>query len=298
MIEIRLSVALEGGGKNIFMIIKEITAKNIITKSNIPAVDYVINPYIGCNHSCIYCYARFMKRFTGHAEKWGDFIDVKMNAADLIPSHSTKYRGKFFFLSSVTDPYLPLEKKYELTRRILKKLIPLQPHLGVQTKSNMVLRDIDLLKQFRECEVGLTITTLDDNFRKIIEPATAAIPKRIEALQKLKDFGIKTYVFIGPLWPFLTDWRAIIKATEQYADGYMFENLNLHGSITNDVKKILREKFAHLVDEYTDIYSHSSSYWTDVEQEIMQFCRREGVNYKIFFHHRAKNKQKDTLRNY
>jgi len=118
------------------LIIKEISSKNIIAKSNLPSADYVINPYVGCSHSCIYCYARFMKRFTGHDEKWGKFIDAKINAIDLIPNQSTKYIGKSVFLSSVTDPYMPIEKKYELTRGILKKLISLQPDITLLTKSD------------------------------------------------------------------------------------------------------------------------------------------------------------------
>jgi DNA repair photolyase len=141
------------------MEMREIKAKSILTKSNLPDADYVINPYVGCTHSCIYCYARFMKRFTGHKEEWGKFVDVKINAPELIPEKTLKYKNKFIFLASVTDAYLPLEIKYQLTRKILEKLIPLQPNLGVQTKSDLIIRDIDLLKQFKKCEVGITITT-------------------------------------------------------------------------------------------------------------------------------------------
>ena len=217
------------------MIIKEINSKNIITKSNLPAADYVINPYIGCSHSCIYCYARFMKRFTGHTEEWGKFIDIKTNAIDLIPNQSTKYIGKSVFLSSVTDPYMPIEKKYELTRGILKKLISLKPDISVQTKSSLIIRDIDLLSKFSKCEAGLTITTLDDTLRKKIEPYTSSINNRIKALKELNKAGIKTYVFIGPILPLLTDWKSIINETKKYVSSYMFENLNMHGSITSDI---------------------------------------------------------------
>ena len=174
------------------MKVKEIKASSIITKSNLPDADYVINPYIGCTHACIYCYARFMKRFTGHTEEWGEFLDVKINAPDLIPEQTNKYRGKSVFLSSVTDAYLPIERKYQLTRKILKKLVALQPNIGILTKSDLVLRDIDLLKQFKNCEVGLTITTSDDNLRKEIEPFTSSIQNRIKALKRLKESGIRT----------------------------------------------------------------------------------------------------------
>ena len=93
-------------------------AKSIITKSNIPSIDYVINSYTGCQHGCIYCYAEFMIRFTGHkGDKWGQFLDIK--TFDLNKIKPQKYNGKIILLSSVTDPYLPLEKKYQNTLKIL-----------------------------------------------------------------------------------------------------------------------------------------------------------------------------------
>lgn len=270
------------------MKIKEIQAVSIITKSNLPEADFVINPYVGCMHQCLYCYARFMKRFTGHAEEWGKFVDVKINAPNLIPAKTAKYKGKSIFLSSVTDAYLPLERKYQLTRKILEKLIPLQPNLGVQTKSDLVLRDIDLLKQFKKCEVGFTITTMDDNLRKEVEPFASSVQNRIKALEKLKAAGIKTYVFIGPILPFLTDWKKIILETKNCSDLYMFENLNVSGGIWDSVKKWLKVKHSDLLKDYESIYFSKSDYWDKIEEEIKQFCKEQKVDYKIYFHHGKK----------
>ncbi len=267
------------------MIIKEVKAKSIITKSNLPDSDFVINPYVGCVHSCIYCYARFMKRFTGHEEKWGHFIDMKINAPELIPKGMKKYDGKSIFLSSVTDAYNPLEKKYGLTRKILEKLIPLSPALGILTKSDLVLRDIDLLKQFKSCEVGLTITSLDDNIRKEIEPFASPPEKRIEALKKLKLEGITTYVFIGPILPFVTDWKKIIERTNAFADFYMFENLNVRGSIWRSIEVWLKEKHPELLEKYKKIYFAKNDYWDKVENEIKKFCKEKKIDGRIYFHH-------------
>ncbi len=127
------------------MIVKEILAKSIITKSNLPEADFVINPYTGCSHACNYCYAEFMKKWSNHFEPWGEFVDVKSNALDLIDSPE-KYSDKTILLSSVTDPYQPLEAKYQLTRRILEALIPVQPKIGILTKSRLVSRDIDVFR--------------------------------------------------------------------------------------------------------------------------------------------------------
>ena len=265
--------------------IREIEAKSIISSSNLPGADYVINPYTGCMHSCLYCYARFMKRFSAHTEPWGKFIDAKINGPDLIPEKTLKYQGKKIFMSSVTDPYNPLERKYKLTRRILEKLISLQPDLGILTKSNLVLRDVDLLLQFKSCQVGITITTTDDTLRKEIEPSTSSIQKRIEALQKLKEAGIETYVFIGPILPFFTDWKEIILETKKLTDSYIFENLNIAGAVWGCVRKWLSGRHQNLLGEYERIYFTRSGYWDKVEEEIKEFCRKQKLNFEIYFHH-------------
>lgn len=266
--------------------VREIKARSIITTSLLPDADFVINPYVGCIHSCFYCYARFMKRFTNHSEPWGKFIDVKINAPELIPTDSNKYIGKSILLSSVTDPYLPLERKLKLTRRILEKLISLKPALGILTKSDLVLRDMDLLKRFKDCEVGLTITTLDDNLRREAEPVAPSIPKRISALKKLEEEGIKTYVFIGPILPYLTDWKQIILATKEYTNSFMFENLNVSGIIWGLVKKWLKEKHPALLKNYELIYFSKSDFWDKMERDIKNFCEQRKLDYKIYFHHR------------
>lgn len=265
------------------MKIREIRANSIITKSNLPDSDYVINPYVGCTHSCTYCYARFMKRFTGHSEKWGSFVDVKINAPDLVPQ-STKFKDKSIFLSSVTDPYLPLEKKYQITRRVLENLIALQPNIGILTKSELVTRDIDILRQFKNCEVGLTITALNDEIRKEIEPFASPVQKRIDALKQLKKAGLKTYIFIGPILPFLTDWKKIISETKKYADFYMLENLNISGSIWKDVETWLKQKHPELTESYEKVYSNPE-YWSNVEKEIRQFCKEQKIECRLYFHH-------------
>jgi DNA repair photolyase len=188
-------------------------------------------------------------------------------------------------MSSVTDPYNPLERKYKLTRRILEKLIPLQPDLGIQTKSDLVLRDIDLLKQFKNCQVGMTITTVKDTLRKEIEPNTSPVQKRIEALVKLKEAGIGTYVFIGPILPFFTEWKEIVGSTKKFADSYMFENLNIAGTIWSQVKNWLKKRHPDLLWEYERIYFTKNNYWDKVEEEIKKFCREQKVDFKIYFHH-------------
>jgi len=265
--------------------IKEVKAKSIIVKSNLPEGDFVINPYVGCTHGCKYCYARFMKRFTGHAEPWGTFVDVKVNAPDLIPASTAKYRDKSITIGSVTDAYQPIEKERKLTRAIIKKLIPLRPHLDILTKSDLVVRDIDLLKQFDDCIVAISSSGMDETLRRQLEPLALPMSKRLSALKKLHDAGIRTALFISPIFPELSDWKGLIVKTKNFVDEYWFENLNLYPSIKGNVYSFLRKNKLGLVASYEEIYSKGSNYWHDVEKEIRAFCKVNKIKYKVYFHH-------------
>ena len=181
------------------MKIKEIHSKSILSPSKI--YDYVINPYVGCQHACIYCYARFMKRFTGHKEPWGDFVDVKINAPDLLSREIKKKRVGTVWLSGVCDPYQPLEARYKLTRQCLEILARNDWPVFIQTRSPLVLRDLDVFKKARDIEVGLSITTANDRIRKIFEPYAPSVDERLKAIATLHQNGIRTYVMIAPILP-------------------------------------------------------------------------------------------------
>ncbi|OGF24880.1 hypothetical protein A2331_03385 [Candidatus Falkowbacteria bacterium RIFOXYB2_FULL_34_18] len=268
------------------MKIKEIQAKSIITKSNLPASDFVINPYTGCSHACIYCYARFMMRFTGHDEEWGEFVDVKINAPELIPKLGDKYKSKSITIGSVTDPYQKCEEEYKITRNILEKLSLFDSSFDIITKSDLVARDIDLLKKFRDLTVAFSIGQADDRIRERLEPGAPSIENRIKVLKILYDNNIRTAVFISPIFPMLSDWKKIIELTKQYADEYWFENLNIYPSVRENIYKFLKNNYPELIDKYREIYKDEKIYWDGVENEIKDFCKKGQVNYKIYFHHK------------
>lgn len=269
------------------MRIKEIRSKSIVVKSGLKGIDYVVNPYIGCMHGCIFCYARFMKRFTGHKEPWGKFVDVKINAPDLIKGDS-KYRNKIIFFSSTTDPYHPPERKYKLTRQCLEKLIPHQPNMEILTKSDLVLRDLDLIKQFKRIIVTLSMSTLDASMQKQVEPLANPPARRIAALKRLHEEGIRTALFISPIFPYITDWRAIINKTKKFVDEYWFENLNFYPSIRSNIYAFLKKIDPKLVDKYKEIYFTNSRYWYNEAHAIKDFCKRNKIVGKVYFHHSSK----------
>ena len=206
-----------------FMIVKEVYAKTILSKSKVS--DYTINPYVGCEHGCTYCYARVMKRFTGHKEEWGCFVDVKINAADLLESEIKKKRIGKVWISGMCDPYQPIEEKYKLTKRCLEILVAHAWPVTIQTKSPLVLRDIPVLKEFNEIDVGVTITTADDNIRKIFEPCVSSVSQRIETIEKLHSSGITVFAMIAPILP---KAEGLVALLDKKVDYVLIDKLNYH----------------------------------------------------------------------
>jgi DNA repair photolyase len=196
------------------MIVKEVHAKTILSSSKV--YPYVINPYTGCQHNCTYCYARFMKRFTGHREPWGQFVDVKINAPDLLRKEITKKKPGKVWVSGVCDPYQPFEAKYLVTRKCLEILAQNDWSVVIQTRSPLILRDMDVLKRGKNFEAGLSITTADDRIRKIFEPNAPAIEERINALDSLHKAGIRTYAMIAPILPGVEDLAEMLAGKIDY----------------------------------------------------------------------------------
>jgi DNA repair photolyase len=205
------------------MKIKEIYAKTVLSPSQV--YDYAINPYIGCQHACTYCYARFMKRFSGHKEPWGDFVDVKINAPDILQQEIKKKKKGTVWLSGVCDPYQPLEAKYALSRRCLEILAENNWPVFIQTRSRLVLRDMDILRGAKSAEVGLTITSANDEIRKIFEPKAPSIMDRLRTIQSLHQNGIKTYVMIAPILPEAEDLVGILAGKVDYI---IIDRMNYH----------------------------------------------------------------------
>jgi len=265
------------------MITKEIQTNDYLTKSNLPASDYVINPYVGCTHGCRYCYASFMKRFTSHKEKWGEFIDIKLcdKKIDL-----KKISGKNVFLSSVTDCYNKFEEKYKITRNILKQLVDSDCYLSISTKSKLILRDIDLLKKMKHLVVCMSINTLDEKFRNDMDNAST-IKERMEALKELHNNGIYTVLFLSPIFPHITDWKEIIECTKDYIDEYWFENLNLRGDYKKDILDYIKNNYTSIYSDYIDIYEkHNNSYWQNLAKEIKNYCDNNKIKYINYFYHK------------
>ncbi|TQS81578.1 radical SAM mobile pair protein B [Candidatus Methanomassiliicoccus intestinalis] len=258
--------------------INEKQVSSIFTKSNLPVGDYSVNPYIGCSHACKYCYASFMKRFTGHPEPWGTFLDVKYWPDIKNPQ---KYSGKELFIGSVTDPYVPQEATYERTRTLLHQLKDSGAKISIATKSDLILRDLDLIKSFPDSRVSWSINTLDEKFRRDMDCAVS-IDRRLTAMKKFHDAGVRTTCFISPIFPEITDVKAIIERAKNYCNLIWLENLNLRGDYKACILDYIENKYPELAHLYHKIYRQKDNgYWENLDKDLRDYTRSIGLDYVV-----------------
>ena len=217
-----------------------------------------------------------MKRFTNHPEPWGTFLDVKYWTEIKNPE---KYAGKELFISSVTDPYNPQEETFQRTRALLEQLEGSGVKLSIQTKSDLVLRDIDLIKKFPDARVGFSINTLDEDFRADMDQAVS-IERRLAAMKKLHDAGIRTSCFMSPIFPGMTDVEAIMDRVKNQCNFIWLENLNLRGSYKRVILQYIREKYPKLYPLYEEIYIQGSrTYWEALDERVRAYARQNSLEY-------------------
>ncbi len=259
-------------------IIKEINVQSVMTKSSLPVGGFSVNPYVGCPHACKYCYASFMKRFTGHSEAWGTFLDVK-HWKPIDNPH--KYDGQRIVIGSVTDGYNPYEEIFGRTRKLLEELSGTDAEIMICSKSDLVLRDLDLLKHFPKVTVSWSVNTLDEQFRADMDRAVS-IERRLEAMKQVYLAGIRTVCFVSPIFPGITDVKAIIDHVKNFTDLIWLENLNLRGQFKGSIMNYIREKYPSLAPLYDEIYNKKrQEYWQCLEQEISAYAQQEGYPYHI-----------------
>lgn len=248
--------------------IKEVQAKSILNKSKV--FDYCLNPYTGCQISCAYCYARlFMSRYSGHKEPWGQFVDIKVNAPELLKKQLEKAKRGTVWISSVCDPYQPLEIRYRLTRKCLEILLEKQFPLNIQTKSRLILRDIDLLQQFHDIEVGFTITTDDENIARTFESRASSVKERLNALAEIHGRGIKTFAFIGPLLP--GNPEKLIASLEGITDKIYIDRMNYINTIRGLYERLgLKE-------------ASTESFFLGYRRRLIKELKKKGMKFIALF---------------
>jgi DNA repair photolyase len=236
-------------------IVRETVCKTILNRSGLS--DYSLNCYTGCTHGCSYCYARFMERFHPHDEPWGEFVDVKVNAVEVLKRQLRRAQPGSVFVSSACDGWQPVEAQWRLTRRCCELLLERGFRLHVLTKSGLVLRDLDLFAG-QPVQVGVTLTTLDERLRELWEPSAASIRERLEVIEAARRAGLPTTVMFGPLLPYLSDSQAAIDALLQRAGDLGIERiwvdaLNPRSGVWPAIADLLRTEFPDLLPRYREI---------------------------------------------
>lgn len=268
------------------MNINFIQAKLILNKSKLGG--YTLNPYTGCPHGCVYCYNQHFIKIIKPEECWGKFLEIKINAPELLEKEITskyaKHKDRVFF-STITDPYNPFEKQHQLTRRCLEILAKHKWPVDILTKSELVLRDLDIFKQFgKKISVGFTITVINPQFAMLLEPGTSMPAGRINALKILKKANIETYAFIGPILPYFTNLKQIFETLQTNVDHILLDTLNTKKENWQGLTRVLKQYYPRLLPKYHQIFfKNRKGYETQLREEIEFLAKSYRIPIKICF---------------
>jgi DNA repair photolyase len=238
-----------------------VECKSVLNKSGL--ADYSVNGYTGCAHGCAYCYARFASRFSHPNQPWGSFVDIKTNAPEVLTREVKRKPTGRVMLSSVCDAWQPVEKDALITRRCLEILVRYRFEVSTLTKSALSRRDLDLLASGK-ADFGVTVTTLDTHLARVIEPGASPPAERLAVLEEAKSKGIRSYAFVGPLLPFLSDTedniKSLLKAIKDIGVDYFYiDKLNLRYGVWSALLKLLREHYPALLTDYRKIFFENSA---------------------------------------
>ncbi|MBN2566235.1 MAG: radical SAM protein [Candidatus Eisenbacteria bacterium] len=226
-----------------------IECKSMMTKSGIPSLDYAINPYLGCAHGCVYCYATFMARFKDIRDPWGSFVGFKERAPEVIRREVGRRTPGVVSFGTVCDAYQPVERQLRITRACLEAFIGASGFdVGILTKSDLVLRDIDVLERLESVDVGFSITTLDPAIAAKLEPGASPPARRLAAMSELARRGISVWGFFGPVLPTLSDSEddvreVITEIGRAGADRVLVDSMNLYPKVLSSYRRFLSERF-------------------------------------------------------
>jgi DNA repair photolyase len=268
--------------------IQEIQCRSALNLSKIPGMQYCLNPYVGCIHGCIYCYATFMKRFRNHPEEWGSFVDIKVNFADVLRKEVRKKRVGMVAIGTVQDAYQPIEAKYQITRQAIQILIEHDFPFEILTKSSLVARDIDLFKNNKDASVEMTVTTIDDNIRKIFEPNASSVQARLQTLEKLLDNDIETTVFFGPVIPYFSDSSEQIRKffAQMQKIGVrriLVDKLNYLESKIGKIIRTISKNYPSSVPYYRSILRNQTEYKISLRQRIRKIASGFKISVEVLF---------------
>ena len=263
------------------MKVREVAALSAIVPSKLPGLHYALNPYRGCQTACRYCYAPAILRDT---RPWGSYVEVKRNLPLVLARELKRADPGLVGIGTVTDGYQAIEGRYKVTRYCLEVLLRNDWPISIQTKSSLVLRDVDLIAKFKKRDVGVTITTMDETTRRAIEPYASPAAKRLETLKRLNAAGIETWAFIGPILPLATEHRLealLAGIAEAGTKKVLVDRLRLKEGTWEMLEPALRG----LAEDLPAVYRKAldGTYFGDMERTILDLATRHGLTAEPAF---------------
>jgi DNA repair photolyase len=268
------------------VIVREIVCKTILNKSAMS--DYSLNCYTGCTHACVYCYARFMQRFHPHDEPWGKFVDVKINAVEVLKRQLRRLKPGNVFMSSACDGWQQIEAQYRLTRRCCELLLEYGFKVNLLSKSALVLRDMDIFAG-RNVGIGVSITTLDKQLSKLWEPQAASPEDRLKVVEAARKAGLKTTIMFAPLLPFLSDDRNSLetlfhRAADLNVDSILVDAMNPRPRVWPSVAGMLRTHYPDLREPYYQILFKAKAredYMSKLRGDVISAAERFSLTDRV-----------------
>jgi DNA repair photolyase len=266
-----------------------IDCKSVLTKSRISSLDYALNPYLGCEHGCIYCYAIFMAKFRNVPGEWGSFVGVKKDAPAVLAKEVARRKPGVVCLGTVCDGYQPVEEGYRISRACLEAFLGTEGFdVGVLTKSDLVLRDADILESLESSNVGITVTCLDAGVARAFEPRAPSPARRLDAIRELRDRGIPAWGFFGPILPTFSDSYDAIAEVLTAMDGaranyVLVDQLNPYPRVWSKLRAFLQREFPDRLDTFAAIRREQAAYEVELRSRVLEAANWVGIDVELCF---------------
>jgi len=263
-----------------------ISCRTALSPSRLPSLAYSLNPYFGCEHGCLYCYSGAVFRSEEIARRWGTFVKAKSNIAQVLAKELRAKAKGTIGLSTVTDPYQPVESKLQLTRSCLDVLAKHEFKVSIQTKSSLVLRDSDLISG-PKFDVGVTITTMDPELSGKLEPQASSPNERQQILESYSDRKVETWAFLGPIIPYVNDQpeslEGIVRIAKTTNSRLLYDKLNLRPWVLQKLRPFLEREAPQALESMPLLLREGSEYWKMISTRIQKTCRDHGVRCESAF---------------
>lgn len=260
--------------------------KTALSPSKLPGLRYSLNPYLGCEHGCVYCYSPSTLRDEWMGLNWGKFVRAKQNIVEVLAREVKRKPKGTVGVSTVCDPYQPLEAKLELTQKCIELLSRHGFPVSIQTKSSLVLRDADLIVP-EKFDVGVTITTMDRELAGKIEPQASPPEARAQTLEEFSSRGVETWLFLGPIIPALNDGedslKQVIEVAHRTRSRLIYDRLNLRRWVLDRLTPVLKEERPELTERLPDLIRGQSEGWRKAFSNVESICRELGVKREPAF---------------